>query len=72
VIEFNNPDTYWNEIERIGHIPLPPYIKEKIRQKTAKLIRLCMRKKQVQLQHLLLVSISQKRCFLIEREKALR
>lgn len=27
VIEFNNPDTYWKEIECIGHTPLPPYIK---------------------------------------------
>ncbi len=26
-IEFEGPDTYWEEIERIGHVPLPPYIK---------------------------------------------
>lgn len=26
-IEFGEPDTYWQEIERIGHVPLPPYIK---------------------------------------------
>lgn len=25
-IEFADPDTYWQEIERIGHVPLPPYI----------------------------------------------
>lgn len=25
-IEFAGADTYWQEIERIGHIPLPPYI----------------------------------------------
>lgn len=27
VIEFYSPDNYWEEIECIGHMPLPPYIK---------------------------------------------
>src|SRR5690606_27162180 len=26
-IEFDDPETYWGKIERIGHVPLPPYIK---------------------------------------------
>lgn len=26
-IEFHDPETYWGKIERIGHVPLPPYIK---------------------------------------------
>ncbi len=26
-IEFEGPESYWQEIERIGHVPLPPYIK---------------------------------------------
>lgn len=26
-IGFEDPEDYWQEIERIGHIPLPPYIK---------------------------------------------
>ena len=26
-LEFENPDHYWREIERVGHMPLPPYIK---------------------------------------------
>jgi S-adenosylmethionine:tRNA ribosyltransferase-isomerase len=27
VIEFDSPETYWQEIEKIGHVPLPPYIR---------------------------------------------
>ncbi|MDD4223478.1 MAG: tRNA preQ1(34) S-adenosylmethionine ribosyltransferase-isomerase QueA [Candidatus Cloacimonetes bacterium] len=26
-IEFAEPETYWQKIERIGHVPLPPYIR---------------------------------------------
>ncbi|MBW6514909.1 MAG: tRNA preQ1(34) S-adenosylmethionine ribosyltransferase-isomerase QueA [Candidatus Syntrophosphaera sp.] len=26
-IEFEDERTYWSEIERVGHVPLPPYIK---------------------------------------------
>lgn len=26
-IEFANPDNYWQEIEKVGHVPLPPYIR---------------------------------------------
>lgn len=26
-LEFESPDNYWEEVERLGHVPLPPYIK---------------------------------------------
>ncbi len=26
-IEFADPESYWSEIEQVGHVPLPPYIK---------------------------------------------